>query len=366
MNDFSNGYAVVLAGGSGSRFWPKSRQQLPKQLCNINSDDFTLIEQTFMRLEEIIPVERRIIVTHYDQVEKTRAVVGDKAAIILAEPERKNTAAALASAALFVRQLAHESGIEHPIMYSFHADHLIEKPDAYIHALQAAKVHAEHGSLVLLGIEPTYPSTGYGYVHCGEDQLTGVQGKKVKSFKEKPDRKLALEYLESGKYLWNSGIFVWSVKTLLQELARYLPRTVARLESASRKWDFHSKVLNMAIEDYAVLEDISIDHALLEKSDQVVVIPSRFSWLDLGSWESVDMCRPADDDSGNRLSGDILTLDCQSNIISTDSFVVATIGLQDFVVVVDQGAVLVCPKNRSQDVKKIVALLKEQKRLELL
>lgn len=368
MDHFHNSYAVILAGGSGTRFWPRSRNLLPKQLCKINSDQQTLIEQTLSRLDDLVPRERRIVVTHARQVEKTRSIIGDQCGLVIAEPEQKNTAAALASAALVVRNLSRSQGVENPIMFSFHADHLIDDPVHFMDALSAAKIQAELGNLVLLGIRPNSPSVAFGYVYCGENLCVGskVVGRKVLAFKEKPDLDLAKEYCDSGEYLWNSGIFTWAVKTLLQELARYLPKTVARLESASIAWKVTEPTVWIEKKDYACLEDVSIDHALLEKSTQVAVVPSEFTWLDVGSWDAIDQCRAADDSSGNRLVGDTLLIDSENSIVNTDSHFVAAIGIKDLVVVVENGAVLVCPKDRSQEVKKVVNHLKSHGRTELL
>lgn len=359
-------YAVILAGGSGTRFWPKSRHLTPKQLCKIGSSNLTMIEKTFARLDGFIPPERRILVTHEQQLEATKKIVADSCGHYLAEPSARNTAAALALAALEIRHL---SGDDNPIMISLHADHIIENDQAFRDDLCRAVAISECGYLTLMGIKPRRPETGYGYIEVGEPLNVAIEnnGYRVASFREKPNRDIAQDYFDRGGFLWNSGYFIWQVPTILDELKNYLPQTHDLLWQLSHGGtiSFNDVDRGKLHEVYEKLEKIAIDHAVLEVSERVAVIESDFGWYDLGSWDSLTECFPTDS-FGNYTFGDVLSIDCEGSIIETDGPLVATVGLKDMVVVVANGAVLVCPKDRAQDVKFVVENLKNQNRIEFL
>lgn len=360
-------YAVILAGGSGTRFWPKSRHLKPKQLCAIGRADKTMLEITLDRLEGVIPVERRIIVTHKDQVALTREVVKDKCSIILAEPDARNTANALALAALEVK--ARHTGSQPAVMISLHADHVIQKEDAFRATLQQAVQTAENDYLVLLGIVAKYPETGYGYIEQGAElKLSNVKEvHKVASFREKPDAKTAQQYLETGRFFWNSGNFVWKVDKIIDELKKFLPTSVDALQKLLTRpgMTFNEVAPETLAATYQKLPKIAIDNAVLEVSDAVTVVKADIGWQDVGSWDALAQCFPTDA-QGNLKYGDILMLDCKNTTVDTDGPMVATIGLDDMVVVAAGGAVLVCPRSKAQDVKKVVEYLKEKNRKELL
>ena len=210
-------YAVILAGGSSTRFWPKSRQKSPKQLCSIGSATQSMLEITLARLDGFIPPERRMIVTHKDQIEGTREIVGDRCKHFLAEPDARNTGNALALASLELEKI--HSGDQPAVMVSLHADHVIKKVDSFLSSIENAITVAETGRLTLLGIVPEGPETGYGYIERGEDLPLGA---KVASFREKPELAIAEEYVKSGKFYWNAGIFVWRTQDILKELEEFL------------------------------------------------------------------------------------------------------------------------------------------------
>lgn len=356
MTDSLN-YAVILAGGSGTRFWPKSRHLNPKQLCKIGDSEATMIEITLGRLEGFIPPERRIIVTHKDQVEATKRVVGRRCHTIIAEPEAKNTAAALCLAALEIKQQTNNN--PNAMMISLHADHVIKDVNNFLATIEKAISVASHGYLTLMGIEPQYPETGYGYIEKGEAIDTIDSAWKVKSFREKPNKELAEEYISTGNFSWNSGLFVWTVSTILNELSRHLPKTIALLTEALEACNgsFASDHSVLA-KYYKQLESISIDNAILEKSSHVAMVSGDFGWQDIGSWSALDLCFETDQNN-NLIYADAFTLDTTNTTIDSDHAFVATIGLKDMVIVSHKNTVLVCPKNRSQDVKKVVAYLKE-------
>ncbi len=361
-----NIYAVILAGGSGTRFWPKSRHKVPKQLCKIGDADHTMIELTLARLDELIPPSRRIIVTHKDQLALTRSIVADSCEHFLAEPMARNTAPALTLAALEIEAMAASVGQSDPIMISLHADALIKDEGAFREALYAMVGIAKKESLTLLGIRPEYPETGYGYIEKGLS--IAATAYRVRSFREKPDLRTAQSYLETGHFLWNSGIFAWRVDTILAELDRYFPaatealRPLLTTSQVHRYCDLPSEVL---ADSYARIPSMAIDPAVLERSQRVAVWEADIGWKDVGSWDALGSCFDADA-NGNLLLGDALQFDCQGVTIDTDGPLVACIGLKDTIVVHARGAILVCPQERAQDVKKVVESLKAQGRTDLI
>lgn len=355
-------YAVILSGGSGTRFWPKSRQTSPKQLCKIGDNDRTMIEITLQRLDDFIPEERRIIVTHRDQLAATKELVGEKAGIFLAEPEARNTANALAMAAMEIKKRYH--GSENPIMVSLHADHIIEDVPAFQQAISKAIESAKEGFLTLMGLVPSHPVTGYGYIEEGEELNHGTY--KVKSFREKPEYELAKSYVESKRFYWNAGIFIWRNDVLIDELNARLPVTVRTLEKVSEGKASFDEIKPDELEiAYNQLPKISIDNAVLEVSDRVALVKADIGWQDVGSWDALSECFSTDE-NGNFILGDAMVIDSENITVDTDSYFVAALGMKDTVIACSKGAILVCPTDRAQEVKKIVEQLKEKKRLELI
>jgi len=362
-------YAVILAGGSGTRFWPKSRLKTPKQLCNIGGGELSMIEKTLARLDGFIPPSRRIVVTHHEQAELTKQMIGDKCKYLIAEPEAKNTAAALTLAALEIETI-HGNSNDHPVMVSLHADHIIRNEDEFRHDLSRAVNISEHGYLTLMGVTPAYPETGYGYIECGEplkDTPDKSQGFSVASFREKPELETAQKYIEQGSFFWNSGYFIWQTKTLLSELQTYLPNTLDLLSNLTEnRTKLFSEIPTKSLAPvYASLQNIAIDPAVLEVSKKVALIKTDFGWYDIGSWDALAKCFETDS-KGNLSLGDTFLIDCQNTTVDSDGPFVACIGLKDVVVVHNKGAILVCPSERAQEVKNVVAYLKENGRSELL
>jgi mannose-1-phosphate guanylyltransferase len=356
-----NIFAVILAGGSGTRFWPKSRQKWPKQLCALGGSQETMLEITLSRLDGFIPPERRLIVTHKDQAEATRQLVGRRCPVVIAEPEARNTANALALAAI---EINHMGGGADAIMVSLHADHVIEKVDVFRSSLETAIEVARSGDLCLIGIVPKYPETGYGYIERG-DARAERGAFRVASFREKPERRLAEEFVASKKFYWNAGLFVFPVTTLLSELAAKLPATVSGLRDLASSAPSLTKVSQEQFAKvYASLPKISIDHAVLEVSKRVSVVEADIGWQDVGSWDALAQCFKTDE-SGNFVQGEALLIDSTGCTIDTDGPLTAVLGLKDMVVVHAKGAILVCPKARAQDVKLIVDQLKTRGREDL-
>lgn len=358
-------FGVILAGGSGTRFWPRSRQNTPKQLCKITDAKHTMLEQTLLRLDGFIPVEKRLIVTHHTQEKKTRELSSKLCKHLIAEPQSKNTAAALALAALQLQLLGAD---EEDVMISLHSDHLVKDISVFQKTLQEAVDLAKEGYLSLVGIVPRSPETGFGYIQRG----TAIQkhSYKVKSFKEKPKEALAKEYLASKQYYWNSGIFVWKLKTICDEFASHLPQVWEPLFALYKKLKNEKK--NFADlppkefgEVYAKLAEIAIDHGILEKSSNCAVVAGDFDWNDVGTWTALTEVFPSDA-SGNLSQGDVLALNTKNSILVSDGPLLATYGVEDLIVVVENGCVLVCSKEKAQGIKDIVAKLKEEGRKDLI
>src|SRR5215468_9035330 len=362
-------HAVVLAGGRGTRFWPRSRTRTPKQLLNIAGTE-TMLEQTVRRLRPLIPAERVWTVTNAVQAGAVRKQVPAAARKrVLIEPKGLNTAVAIGLAAIHARHTARGDAL----LAVLPADHYIAQPEEYRKIVAAALVVArEPGRMVVLGIPPTRPETGFGYIERMGQPITaeGFAVFAVKRFTEKPALPFAVEYVASGKYHWNAGMFFWRVSTFLDNLKSFLPKTGAALEELAvfiGKRDYERRLHVM----YQKLESISVDYAVLEPATRVegaprvFVIPAEIGWSDIGSWAAVYELL-AKKHGENVLAGAGHTLDAEGNFLWAPSKFVAVIGIRDLVVVETPDALLVCPRDRAQDVAKIVKHLEERKRKQLL
>ena len=353
-------YGVILAGGSGTRFWPLSRERFPKQLLRIIGEE-TLIQQTVRRLGGSMPASRIFIVTNEMQAESIKLQLGgqkgDLADNFIIEPEGRNTAPAIGLAALQLLRRDPDA-----IMVVLPADHVVKNPAKFRQALTIGSQLASKGHLVTFGIRPTRPETGYGYIQPRLKAPLANKGKvlgyRVARFVEKPELATAQRYLRSGNFYWNSGIFIWKASSILDELANQNPalyRGLKRVESQLGSEGNQSKLLTQ----YRRLEAVSIDHGVMEHSSRSAVVPVDFGWSDVGSWGSLGEVA-ASNGSGNIINGNIVDLDCSDSVLFADRRMVATIGLSDMVVVDTPDATLVCPKARAQDVKKVVQLLKKR------
>jgi len=364
-------HAVILAGGRGTRFWPRSRTRTPKQLLNIVGKD-TMLQQTVARLRPLIPAERIWTVTNAEQAVAVRKQVPAAARKrVLTEPTGRNTAAAIALAAIHVR---HAAGGD-ALMAVLPADHFIELDKKYREIVSAALDVARHpGRMVVLGIPPTRPETGFGYVERMSESIgtTGFPVFPVLRFTEKPELKLAQEYVAAGNYHWNAGMFFWRVSTFLENLKKYLPKTYAALErlAASIGTRVYERKLRAV---YPKLENISVDYAVLEPATRaegeprVFVIPAEVGWSDIGSWGAVHgLLLDKNSTDGNVFLTPGYALDARGNLISCPGKMAAVIGVHDLIVVDTPDALLICPRDRTQDVGKIVKWLEEQRRKDLL
>jgi len=362
-------HAVILAGGRGTRFWPRSRTRTPKQLLNIVGKD-TMLQQTVARLKPLISAERIWTVTNAEQAAAVRRQVPAAARRrVLIEPMGMNTAVAIGLAAIHVRHAAHGDAL----MAVLPADHYIEQPQKFREIVGAAlDLAREPGRMVVLGIPPTRPETGFGYIERTGEPLAsnGFPVFAVRRFTEKPDLKLAQEYIASGNYHWNAGMFFWRVSTFLESLKNFLPKTHTALEKlagfiGTRNYERKLRAI------YPKLENISVDYAVLEPATRtegpphVFVIPADVGWSDIGSWAAVYQLL-AKTHGGNVLAGQGHTLDADGNFLWSPSKFVAAIGVRDLVVVETADALLICPRDRAQDVGKIVKWLEQQRRKDLL
>ena len=349
-------YTVIMAGGGGERFWPMSRQARPKQLLSIFGKK-TMIQQTAERIAPLAGGERLLVITNEIQAPLIREQLPEvPSSSIVAEPFGRDTAACIALGAAMVAARDPEG-----TMIVLPADHVIRQSEKLIRNLtDACALAREEGCLVTLGIRPTEPSTGYGYIKRGEE--IPFEGRtafaRVAEFMEKPDRETAERYLESGRYFWNSGMFVWTVQAIVEEIRRQMPKLY---EGYLRISEGLTSPEREAIirEVYSGLEKISIDYGIMEHAESVAVAVADFDWDDAGSWCAVERHYPRDE-SGNVTIGDAVALDTEDSIIVSESGIVGCIGLKDLIVVKTPDAVLVCRRDRAQDVKKIVRALKER------
>jgi mannose-1-phosphate guanylyltransferase/mannose-6-phosphate isomerase len=343
-------YAVILAGGVGSRFWPFSRELEPKQFMKIIGQE-SLLQATIQRLKGVVAPARTYIITnkiYFYEVKAQAAKFGILDQNIILEPEGKNTAPAVGLCAKLISQIDPEA-----VLLVLPSDHYIKQVANFKKTLKKAIACAKKDLLVTLGIKPTAPSTGYGYIKVGR-QNAGYW--EVDKFLEKPDLNQAKKYFKNKLFYWNSGMFIWKASVLLEEIKKYLPGLYANLQMINSVNDIAGV--------WPKIEAISVDYGIMEHSKRIALIPSNFYWTDLGSWEALSEIFPRDK-KGNIVSGDALNLDSQGIcIFSRGNRLVATIGIKDAVIADTPDALLVCDRSRTQDVKKLVGLMKSLKRRE--
>lgn len=344
--------ALIMAGGRGERFWPKSRKSLPKQFLSLTDDGRTMIQLTVERIRPLIDLEDIYISTNRAYrglvMEQLPGILPEN---ILCEPVGRNTAPCIGLGAVHIAKK-----YEDAVMMVLPSDHLIKYNQMFLNALKDGCSIAEKGkNLVTIGITPDYPETGYGYIKFLPQQADG-NAYAVDRFVEKPDMETAKEYLESEEYLWNSGMFIWKVSTILDNMKSMLP-------------DLHQGLLNIAeaigtdkqemvLEKvFPELESVSIDYGVMEKAENIFILPGVFGWDDVGSWLAVERIQKANE-SGNVVTGNIITINSKNNIIQGGKKLIAAVGLENLIIVDTEDATLICDKGSTPDIKLVLENLK--------
>ena len=353
-----NNYAVIMAGGIGSRFWPMSKSSFPKQFLDILGTGETLIQQTFSRLERICQPENILIVTNTNYknlcLEQLPNVVESN---ILCEPAMRNTAPCVAYAAFKIQSMNEDAN-----MIIAASDHCILKEDEFVRVTNdCLDIVAKNDVLLTLGITPSRPDTGYGYIQFSEDNLSGSKkARKVKTFIEKPNQELALNFLDSGDFLWNSGMFIWSAKSIALAYRKHL-RDMHDIFDEGKQ--FYNTINEKEFIDrvFPACKNISIDYGIMEKSENVYVYPADFGWSDLGTWGSLYSHLELDEYKNTIQGNNVMMYDSSDNLVKvSDDKLVVLQGLQGYIVVENEGTILVCKKEDEQKIKQFVADLKQK------
>ncbi|PWA04460.1 mannose-1-phosphate guanylyltransferase [Flavobacterium psychrotolerans] len=350
-----NYYAILMAGGVGSRFWPVSTTEFPKQFHDMLGSGDTLIQKTFSRLSQLIPVENILILTN----EKYNAIVLEQLPMVkqeqvLLEPAMRNTAPCILYASLKIKKQNPDA-----VMVVAPSDHWIEDEQSFSDNLkQCFDYCANENALMTLGIQPTFPNTGFGYIEFDKTDTKPI--KKVSQFREKPDYETAKSFLDSGNFLWNGGIFIWSVKSITEAFEKFQPQMNALF---LKGWESYNTGEEQSFieANYGLAENVSIDYAVMETAKNVFVLPATFDWNDLGTWGSLHEKLDKDENNNAVVNATVLLKNASSNIISTakDKLVIID-GLEDFIVVDKDNVLLIYPKSKEQEIKGIVSQLKRQ------
>ncbi|MFC3771464.1 mannose-1-phosphate guanylyltransferase [Paenibacillus sp. GCM10012303] len=350
--------AVIMAGGKGERFWPKSRTNLPKQFLNISGSK-SMIQQTISRLERLIDLSRIFIVTNELYAELIHAQVPAlPIENIIIEPLGRNTAPCLGVASIAIEERYPDS-----TMVVLPSDHIIENVDGFIKIIETAvQVARKDENLVTLGIQPTYPETGYGYIESTKEMIpmNELEVYKVNKFVEKPDYDTARSYLDSGNYYWNSGIFVWKTEVIRRYIQEFMPDMHDVLETMRADSEWQTNRNEVIKKEFIKMPDQSIDYGIMEKASSIFVIPCIFGWDDVGSWTALDRINDRDE-NGNVIKGNILNLDTKRCIIESNGKLIATLGVEDLIIVDTEDVTLICSKDKAQEVKLLLKELRTQK-----
>ncbi len=353
-----NLYAVIMAGGVGSRFWPRSKEKKPKQLIRIFGEN-TMIQDTVKRLEGLVDNDKIYVITNKIQKMRVKEQLPQiPAENIVDEPFGKNTAACIGLAAVIIKKRDKDA-----VMITLPADHLIKDDAEFRNCLASAAKFAELSKgLVTIGITPTRPETGYGYIQFDEN-AAGTNIYKVLTFAEKPNIETARQFLQAGDFLWNSGIFIWRADVILEEMKNYLPdlhEGLEKIEESVGTSDFERQLVYV----YGQLKSISIDYGVMEKSEKVYLTKADFYWNDVGNWEAVYEISEKNDE-GNVMVGDVYTEKVFNSYLFSPRKFTAVIGVENLIIINTNDSLLICHRNNAQDVRQVVDHLKMNKRTEL-
>lgn len=348
-----NYYAILMAGGVGSRFWPVSTTDFPKQFHDMLGSGDTLIQKTFSRLSQIIPIENILILTN----EKYNSLVLEQLPMVkqeqvLLEPAMRNTAPSILYASLKIQKANPNA-----VMVVAPSDHWIEDEISFINNIQQCfDFCIKENVLMTLGIQPTFPNTGFGYIEYNKSDKSVIR--KVSQFREKPDYETAKSFIKSGNFLWNGGIFIWTVKTITESFEKFQPQMNALFLKGLESYNTANEV-GFIDENYALAENVSIDYAVMEKAENVYVLSATFDWNDLGTWGSLHEKLPKDDFNNAVVNAKVMLQNSSSNIISTSKDKIVIIdGLEDYIIVDKDNVLLIYPKSKEQEIKGIVSKLK--------
>ena len=349
-----NYYAILMAGGVGSRFWPVSTTEFPKQFHDMLGSGDTLIQKTFSRLSKLIPIENILILTN----EKYNHIVLEQLPMVkpeqvLLEPAMRNTAPCILYASLKIQKQNPDA-----VMVVAPSDHWIEDEKAFAENLQACfDFCSKENALMTLGIQPTFPNTGFGYIEFDKSDANRV--KKVNQFREKPDYETAKTFLESGNFLWNGGIFIWSAQSITEAFEKFQPQMNAMFQEGLPVYNTQDEV-RFINDNYALAENISIDYAVMENAKNVYVLPATFDWNDLGTWGSLHEKLDKDQQNNAVVNAKVILENAHNNIIRSDAKKMIIIdGLDDFIIVDKEDILLIYPKSKEQDIKRITALAQD-------
>jgi len=349
-----NYYAILMAGGVGSRFWPVSTAELPKQFHDMLGAGSTLIQKTFSRLSKLIPAENILILTNerYNEL-----VLGQlpmvKPEQVLLEPAMRNTAPCILYASLKIQKQNPNA-----VMVVAPSDHWIEGEDEFSRNLQQCFDFCQkENALMTLGIQPTFPNTGFGYIEFDKSDTNPI--KKVNQFREKPDYETAKSFLAAGNFLWNGGIFIWSVQSITEAFEKFQPQMNGLFQNGIESYNTlnEKQFIN---DNYANAENISIDYAVMEKAQNVYVLPATFDWNDLGTWGQLHEKLDKDENNNGVINAKVVMENASNNIVRSDADKIIVIdGLHDYIIVDKEGILLIYPKSKEQDIKRITALANE-------
>ena len=349
-----NYYAIIMAGGVGSRFWPVSTEDFPKQFHDMLGSGHTLIQKTFSRLSKLVPAENILVLTNerYNDLVLVQLPLIKQEQVLL-EPAMRNTAPCILYASLKIKKLNPNA-----VMVVAPSDHWIEDENEFANNLKKCFDYcAVEKALLTLGIKPTFPNTGFGYIEYDKFDTSAI--KKVSQFREKPDYETAKQFLDSGNYLWNGGIFIWSVATITNAFEKFQPQMNALFSKGIESYNTNIEK-QFITDNYALAENISIDYAIMENAKNVYVLPATFDWNDLGTWGSLHEKLDKDSNNNTVVNVTVLLENASNNIIRSESNKLVIIdGLHDYIIVDNEEVLLIYPKSKEQDIKRITNLAKD-------